>query len=89
MSDSGGTDVDLPADAVLVGDGAEGVAAEFPFQLGPDGAVLGEGVEHVPQPRVVGADEGQLDAGLRVRARVLAVVGPQVMSPPLSRALMT
>src|SRR6516162_1957043 len=76
-SGASGSDVDLPADAVLVGDGAEGVAPELPFQLGPYGAVLGEGVEHVPQPRVVGADEGQFDAGLRIKGCVLAVAGPQ------------
>jgi hypothetical protein len=49
----------------------------LPFQLDPDGAVLGEGVEQIPQPRVVGADERQFDAGLRVKACVFAVTGPQ------------
>jgi hypothetical protein len=57
-SGASGSYVDLPADAVPVGDGAEGVAPELPFQLGPNGAALGETVEQCPQPRVVGSDEG-------------------------------
>src|SRR5262249_21237345 len=76
-SGAGGPDVDLPADAVLVDDGAEDVAPELLLQLGLDRAAFGEAVEHCPQPRVVGADERQFDAGLRAGARVLAVARPQ------------
>src|SRR5262249_16765138 len=42
-----------------------------------DGATVGQAVEQRPQPGVVGADQGQFDAGLRVGARVLAVARPQ------------
>jgi hypothetical protein len=56
----------LPADTVLVGDRAEDVAPELLGQLGPDRAAVGETGEQYPQPRLVGADERQLDAGLRV-----------------------
>lgn len=75
MSGASGADVDLPADAVLVGDGAEDVAPELPLQPGPDRAAGGQAVEQCPQSLLVGADEGQFDAGPRVAARVLAVAG--------------
>src|SRR6266567_5056180 len=42
-------DVDLPADAVLVGDRAESVAPELLGQRNPDRAAVGEAVEDGPQ----------------------------------------
>jgi hypothetical protein len=70
-------DVDLPADAVLVGDRAEGVAPELLGQRNPDRAAVGEAVEDGPQPRLVGADDRQFHPGLFVEGGVAAVAGPQ------------
>src|SRR6266498_1419880 len=70
-------DVDLPADAVPVGDCAENVAPELLSQLSPDDTAVGQAVEYGPQPRLVRADNGQFDPGLRVQGSVAAVAGPQ------------
>jgi hypothetical protein len=83
-------DVDLPADTVLVGDRAEDIAPELPGQLGPDRAAAGETVEQGLQLRLVGADERQLNAGLRVGALVSSrSLARRVTSPPVSSALIT
>lgn len=70
-------DVDLPADAVLVGDRAEGVAPELLGQRNPDRATVGEAVEDGPQPRLAGADDRQFHPGLFVEGGVAAVAALQ------------